>query len=37
MNDFIGKPILPATLYEALLKWIAPPTAGRTATTQPPA
>ncbi|ANE53782.1 hybrid sensor histidine kinase/response regulator [Methylomonas sp. DH-1] len=37
MNDFIGKPILPATLYEALLKWIAPPTAGRTATSQPPA
>ncbi|OAI02192.1 hybrid sensor histidine kinase/response regulator [Methylomonas methanica] len=24
MNDFIGKPILPATLYEALLKWIKP-------------
>jgi signal transduction histidine kinase/ActR/RegA family two-component response regulator len=24
MNDFIGKPILPATLYEALLKWSEP-------------
>ncbi|TPQ25608.1 ATP-binding protein [Methylomonas koyamae] len=24
MNDFIGKPILPATLYQALLKWIKP-------------
>ncbi|MCQ8118070.1 ATP-binding protein [Methylomonas rosea] len=24
MNDFISKPILPATLYEALLKWIKP-------------
>jgi len=26
MNDFIGKPILPQTLYATLLKWISPKT-----------
>ena len=38
MSDFIGKPVVPSTLYKGLLKWLVPDTTGDSSTVpKPPA